>query len=84
MGAALCFFPSSGIRTFLRLLVGGIRLQNGSRRLREGTADVRLKDNLKIFNSLKLAKLRNRSTGLAGNRTKDLNTDEEIEDGRRN
>ena len=72
MGAALRFFPSSGIRTFLRLLVGGIRLQNGSRRLREGTAGVRLKDNLKILNPLKLAKLHNRPTGSVGSRTKEI------------
>ena len=72
MGAAVCFFPSSGIRSFPRLLVGGIRLQNGRQRLREGTADVRLEDDLKIFNPLKLAKLHNRPTGSVGSRTKKL------------
>ena len=75
MGAALYFFPSSGICSFPGLLVGGFRLQDGRQCLGEGTADVRLEDDFKIFNPLKLAKLHNRPAGSGGSRTKKLKTD---------
>ena len=74
-GAALYFFLSSGICSFPRLLVGGLRLQDGRQRLRKGTTDVRLEDDFKVFNPLKLAKLRNRPIGSGGSRTKKLKAD---------
>ena len=77
-GTTAHFFLSGGIRFFLHLLVRGFRLQDGRQILRKGTADVRLEDDLKIFNPLKLTKLHNRPT--ESNRQ----PDEEIEAGRRN
>ena len=77
MDAALCFFPSCDASAFPHLLIGGICLQDGRHVLRKGTADVRLEDDLKILNPLKLAKLHNRPTGSVGSRTKKSKPDQE-------
>ena len=77
MGAALYFFPSCGASAFPHLLIGGICLHDGRHVLRKGTADVRLEDDLKIFDPLELAKLHNKPTGSVGSRTKKSKLDQE-------